>query len=119
MPGNDRSEIAKRLVELSNQVLSKKENKTHIALKVKNRVAVLVSHSERVQFIITSEDLVNRVRAEKFNLTPAPNSIPMHEIKYYFEGLGINQIRAHELLFKEIVNESVQAVMDRKPKGIK
>jgi hypothetical protein len=119
MPGNDRSKIAARLVELSNQVLSKKNNRTHIALKVKNRVAVLVSHSDRVQFIISSTDLLERVKAEKFNLKPAPKYIPMHEVKHYFEGLGLNQIQAHELLFKEIVNESVAAVSDRRPKGIK
>jgi hypothetical protein len=110
----DRSQIAERIVELSDGVLSKENKLSYIALKVGPRVAAVVSKSDRVQFMIPSTDLLHKLTEKRFTLEKAPKSIPMHEHKYYFRGLRLNDINDNEPLFREIVQESVRTL---RPKG--
>ncbi len=111
---DDPSTIAERIVELSDGVLSREKKRSYIALKVGSRVAAVVSKSDRVQFMIPSTDLLNRVTEKQFTLKKAPNSIPMHEHKYYFQGLRLNEINDNESLFREIVQESVRALRPKR-----
>jgi len=112
----DRLKIAARIVELSNQVLSTKENAHYIALKIgsgpnSNTVNVWKSH-DRVGFFIRSSDLLRKAEAEGFKPEPAKRQLD----RYRFWELSLRDIEAHEPLFREIVKESVGVIMDRRPK---
>jgi hypothetical protein len=113
--GEDRSKIAARIVELSNGVLSIDPNpRSYIALKLGSRVAATVSkRSDRVQFIIASTGL-HQEAERRFLLEKPPKSIPMHEHKYNFPGLALNDISANEPLFREIVQEAVRILSPKK-----
>lgn len=58
-----RFEIAAAIVGLSNNLLSTKNNRGYIALKVGNRVAVSV-HDDRASFFIPSTELLGNVKAQ-------------------------------------------------------
>ena len=116
----DRLKIAAQIVELSDQVLSKKVNLSHIALKIgsgPNSVAAVVSNSDRVSFFIRSTDLLNRAKAEGFNPIEAELTSPKNEHRFRFYCLSPANIEAHEGLFREIVQESMRTIMDRRPKN--
>ena len=106
----NRSKIAHRIVELSDGVLSEEKKHSYIALKVGSRVAAVVSNSDRVQFLIPSTELQQKVTEKQFSLKEAPKSIPMHEHKFYIRGLNLDQLNANEPLFREIIRESVSAL---------
>jgi hypothetical protein len=119
LESEDRLRIAERIVELSNQVLSTKVNGEYIALKVgtgANSNAVIVRKSEdRVSFFIRSTDLLNRAKAEGFD--PVQTKLTgSFKDRYRFWGLSIADLHNHEDLFREIVNESVHTIIDRRPK---
>jgi hypothetical protein len=112
--------LAGRIVELSDRVLSVKENRQYIGLQVeagryKNAVAL---HGEQVSFY-PSEGSLDQARAEGFNPEPVvpdrPGSIAEH--KYLFRGLSITDLRAHEALFRAMTKESVDFILSRRPRG--
>jgi hypothetical protein len=110
--------VAALIVELSNQVLSTKENVDYIALKIgsgANSNAVRV-RDNRVSFFIRSTELLNRARAEGFEPEPLKSTTAANKDKFRFRGLGLSDIEAHEALFREILKESVGTIMDRRPK---
>jgi hypothetical protein len=113
--------IAKRIVELSNNVLSTEKKKSGIiVLKYESGPysnAVVVRKS-RVRFLIQSTDLFEKAKKERFNPKPedTQNVTSFIEHKVNFEGLRLRDIEAHEPLFKEIVNESVSFIMGLRPK---
>jgi hypothetical protein len=118
MTREDRLRVAARIVELSNQVLSTKENVHYIALKIgsgSNSNAARVRNN-RVSFFIRSTDLLNKARAEGFDPEPLKSTTAANKDKFRFWGLGLSDIEAHEALFREIVKESVGTIMDRRPK---
>jgi hypothetical protein len=119
MTREDRLKIAARIVELSNQVLSTAENKDYIALKIgsgPNSNAVRVGkRSDRVSFFIRSMDILKRAEAKEFKPEPLKPTTEANKDKFRFWGLHLSDIEAHEALFREIVKESVETVMDRKP----
>jgi hypothetical protein len=114
MTRDDRWKIADRIVDLSNQVLSREESGIHIALRIgfpPNSNTVTVSkRANRVCFFIRSMDLLRKAEAEGFK--PEPRS----KDRYRFWGLGLSDIDAHEALFREIVKESVSVIMSRRSK---
>lgn len=114
----DRLKVAALIVELSNQVLSTKENIHYIALKIgsgSNSNAVRV-RNDRVSFFIPSTVLINKARAEGFDPEPLKSTTAANKDKFRFRGLGLSDIEAHEALFREIVKESVETIMARRPR---
>jgi hypothetical protein len=111
--------IAARIVELSDQVLSTKENKHYIALQVgspPNCNAVIVSDLDHVNFRIPSQDLLNRVKAEGF--TPEERTWSgFFKGGLRFSRLGLDDLRAHEALFKEIIKGSIKEIEHLKGEG--
>jgi hypothetical protein len=100
---------------LSNPELRVKENQRYIALQVGDPPfcnAVMVSNSDRVKFIIQSEDLLKRA-GEHFE----PIEVSGEKRRFTFYGLTINDIQDHEPLFRELVQESIGTEIGQKPKG--
>jgi hypothetical protein len=111
--------MASRIVELSNDVLSTGKTKSgYIPLKIASGPYsnVFAVRKNRISCFIRSTELLSRVRAEGFNPEEAPKTVPMNEHKFYFWGLGLDDIHSHESLFREVVQESVRTIMDRRPK---
>ncbi len=118
MTREDRLKVAARIVELSNQVFSTKENVDYIALKIgsgPNSNAVRV-RDNRVSFFIRSTELLNKARAEGFEPEPLKSTTAANKDKFRFRGLGLSDIEVHEALFREIAKESVETIMNRRPK---
>jgi hypothetical protein len=117
MAKESRREIAKRIAELSGEELRVEPTQKYWALKPKsgkNIVAAVVSDTDRVQFIIPSQVLRDRAKEEGFTLSPARGGMAMHEQKFYFRGLSLNDLRIRETLFRDVVMGSVEAIRDRK-----
>ena len=113
-----RSELAARLAKLSNQDLETKDNGRYVAVKIgigpnSNVISVFPDH---VSFFIRSTDTLKRAGLEGFNPELPKVTSPRNKEKFQFGGLSVSEIDAHEDLFREIVDESVKVVTDRKPK---
>jgi len=120
MVKEDRRKIADRIVELSNGALELEDAKSHFSLKIgagpySNAVTVS-KHFDRVNFFITSTDLLGKAEAEGFKPKRAEAKKPWHKDRFRFWELGLGDIEAHEALFREIVRESVSVIMDKKAK---
>jgi hypothetical protein len=117
MNREDRLRIADRIVELSDGVLKRKDTDRHIGLKIGSgpySIAGTVStHFDRVSFFIRSNDLLKAVE-EKFKPELAESTRPSTKDMYRFWGLSLSDIEAHEALFRRIVKETVNVVMDHK-----
>jgi hypothetical protein len=117
--GEDRSRIASRLVELSNQVLSTSENSRYFSLTVGNGpnslAATVHKDSDRVSFFIPSTDLRNQAVEKGFELKEAPQSKGRNKDWFRFSLLRLDDIEGNEDLFRNIVAESVKTIIDRKP----
>jgi hypothetical protein len=114
----DRLRVAAQIVELSNQVLSTTENSRYIALKIgsgSNSNAIRVRNS-RVSFFIRSTGLLDKAKDEGFDPQPLKSTTAANKDKFRFWHLSLSKIEDHEVLFKEIVKESVETIMDRRPK---
>jgi hypothetical protein len=61
-------------------------------------------------------DLLNRARTQGFDPEPLKSTTAANKDKFRFRDLSLSDIDAHESLFREIVHESMQTVMDRRPK---
>jgi hypothetical protein len=114
----NRLKIATRIVELSNQRLSTHPNPKYIALKIgsgpySNAFAV---RNDRISCFIHSTDLLNRIKSAGFNPREAPKTTPMNEHKFYFSGSDMKNIQNHGELLREVVNESVATIIDRRPR---
>jgi hypothetical protein len=118
----DRRKIAHRIVELSDRVLSPYESASRIALRIGsppncNTISVSKRY-DRVSFFIRSEDLRRRaeaeLRAERFKPERLKSEAQRDKDRYRCSGLRLEDIEAHEALFREIVKESVSVVMDRR-----
>ena len=112
--------IATRIVELSDGDLEPQHTRYHISLKVgagpySNAVTVS-KRDDRVNFFITSTNLLRKAEAEGFKPKRAEAKHPWHKDRFRFWELGLNDIEAQQVLFREIVKESVSVVMDRKRK---
>jgi hypothetical protein len=116
-----RRKIADRIVGLSDGVLEWKETDRHIGLKIGSgpySIAGLVStHFDRVSFFIRSKDLLQKALAEGFKPKLRKSTIPSTKDLYQFGELSLSDIEAHEALFRWIVKESVNVVMDHKGKN--
>jgi len=118
MTREDRLTVAARIVELSDEILSTDENPQYIALKIAsgpNSNAVTV-WSDHVSFFIRSTALLDKARADGFEPIQVKSTTPRNQDKYQFPRLSLNQILTHEALFREIVQESMRTIMDRRPK---
>jgi hypothetical protein len=120
MSREERLKIAARIVEFSEGRLSQSEDRKqeYVVLKIgsgpySNAVRV---RDNRVSFFIRSEDLRVRVIAAGFKLTPVGNTTPINKHKIRIWELNRAKIEDHEVLFREIVNESVSLLMDMRPK---
>jgi hypothetical protein len=116
----DRLKVAALIVELSNKrlSLSPTNNTRYIALKIgsgPNSNAIRVRNS-RVSFFIRSTGLLNKAKYEGFDPQPLRSTTAANKDKFRFWGLRLSDIEAHEALFREIVKESVETIMDRRPK---
>jgi len=111
--------MASRIVDLSNKVLSTGTTSSgYIPLKIEsgpysNAVAV---GRNWVRCFIQSTALLEKAREEGFDPRKPLKTAPFNEHKFYFDGLCLGDIDAHETLFAEIVKESVKVIMDRRPK---
>ena len=121
MNREDRLRIADRIVELSDGVLERKETDRGIRLKIGSgpySIAGLVStHHDRVSFFIRSKDLLLKAMEEKFEPELAESTRPSTRDMYRFLGLSLSDIEAHEALFRWIVKETVNVVLDHKGKN--
>jgi hypothetical protein len=120
MTREDRMQIAVRIVELSNQVLSPHESDIHIALRIgsppNSNVVTVSKRADRVSFYIRSRDLLSKAEEKGFRPERRESGAPKDKDRYRFSGLGLSDIQAHETLFREIVKESVSVIMGRRPK---
>jgi len=107
--------VAKRIQQLD-QRLSIKENDDHITLKIGSSVAIVISSSGTVGFLIRSEDLLGRAQVAGLNLEKAPERYQIHKYKYLLRGLDLKAIQEREDLVREIVEESVRTASDRRRK---
>ena len=117
----DRREIAERIAQISDQVLSIQDNSPsgYFSLKVGTRphsnVVTVWKSKDRVSFFIRSTDLLNRASTAGFEPKPTePSDNNKH--KYRFEKLSLADLQNDEGLFREIVRESVGIILDRGPK---
>lgn len=118
---DDRRKIADRIVELSDGVLERpRDTKRHISLKIGagpySNAVTISKYFDRVNFFILSADLLRKAEAEGFKPETVESTRPWPKDRFRFWGLGLGDIQAHEALFREIVVESVRAIMDRKPR---
>ncbi|HWG19724.1 MAG TPA: hypothetical protein VG225_04275 [Terracidiphilus sp.] len=120
MTREDRLKIAVRIAELSNGDLEPLDTEFHISLKMgagPYSNAVTISKREnRVNFFILSRDLLRKAEAEGFKPEPVESTRPWPKDRFRFWQLGLSDIQTHEALFREIVKESVIAIMDRRSK---
>jgi len=121
MTREDRLRIADRIVNLSDGEIERKETDRGIRMKIGSgpySIGCFVStHYDRVSFFIRSTNLLGKAEAEGFKPKPAERTRPGNEDLYRFWELSLNDIEAHEALFKGIVKESVRVVMDHKRKN--
>ena len=121
MTKEDRLRIADRIVNLSDGDIERKETDRGIRMKIGSgpySIACFVStHYDRVSFFIRSTNLIRKAEAEGFKPKPAEQTRPGNADLYRFWELSLNDIEAHEALFKEIVRESVRVVTDHKGKN--
>ncbi len=113
--------LAERIVELSSMVLSWKENRHYIALKVGDGPysnAVTVRGSEdTVSFHIPSGNLEQQAITEGFNPEDQHAKRPFFRHKRHFHGLSLADLQKHEPLFRSIVKDSIEYVLSQRPKG--
>ena len=121
MTREDRLKIADRIAELSDGVLERKETDRGIRLKIGSgpySIAGLVStHYDHVSFFIRSTDLLRKAEAEGFKPEPAESTRPSTKDLNQFRELSLIDIEDHEALFRLIVKESVNVVMDHRGKN--
>lgn len=119
---DSRMEIAKQIVEFSDQVLSTKKSQDYIALQLgtgRKRNAVTVSNSDHVGFFIQSSGLLKKAKEEGFDPKEEEFSKHGNKHKFVFSDLTLEQIQAHEGLFRDIVRESVDTIKEWKGNGRK
>jgi hypothetical protein len=114
----DQSRIAALFVRLSGQVLSAKENLRYIAPKVddgpnSDAVNVYPSH---VRCFIRSNDLVEQAKKAQLSEELTNQNKPRNKDWYRLEGLQLTHIETNKSLFRHIVKESIDTVIDRKKK---
>ncbi len=121
MTREDRLKIAARIVELSDGVVERKETDRGIRLKIGSGpysiVGLVSTHYDRVSFFIRSADLLDKAVAEGFKPELRESTRPSTKDLHQFEGLSLSDIETHEALFRWIVKESVNVVMDHKGKN--
>src|ERR1035437_934491 len=104
MTREDRLKVADRIVELSDQVLSRAERRYHFALKIgsgPNSNTVNVSKRfDRVSFFIRSSSLLRKAEAEGFKPDPAESTWAPNKDRFRFRELRLRDIEAHEALCK-------------------
>jgi len=118
---NERVELAKNLMELSNEPLSLTDKpRNYIAIEVgfkPNKNAIGISkHRDRVSFLVRSTDLLRRLEMAGFTPVPVPQTRPMMKDKYFIFGVSKEDINRHQALFREAVKESIETVRSRKSK---
>lgn len=113
----DRLKLAARIVELSNQVLSTKQNKDYIALQIgtpPNCNAVIVSDDDYVKFLVRStnraEEFIDRAKTEGGFTPDKPKWRGEWRGSCRFWGLGLNDLQTHEGLFRDMVEQSVNSL---------
>jgi len=119
----DRLEIADRIAQMSDPVLSIQNNDSgYLSLKVgtgpySNAVTVW-KNEDRVSFFIRSTDILNKASAAGFTpIAVDPTATASNnKYKYAFELLSFTDLQNNEGLFREIVKDSVETVVDRRPR---
>jgi hypothetical protein len=120
MTPEDRFKIALRIAELSGGDLEPLDTEFHISLKIGvgpfSNAVTISKRNNRVNFFILSGDLLRKAKAEGFKPEEVKSTRPWPKDRFRFWQLGLSDIQAHEALFREIVKESVSAIMDRRSK---
>jgi hypothetical protein len=120
MTPEDRLKIAVRIVELSGGDLEPLDTEFHISMKIGvgpySNAVTISKRNDRVNFFILSTGLLRKAKAEGFTPEKVESTRPWPKNRFRFLQLRLSDIQAHEALFREIVKESVSAIMNRRSK---
>lgn len=118
----DRLKIAELIAQMNDPVLRIEDNKPsgYFSLKVgtgpNSNVVTVRKNKDQVSFFISSTGLLNKARAAGFDPQAAEPNRPCDKDKYRFRNLSFADLQNNEGLFREIVKNSVETIVARRPK---
>jgi hypothetical protein len=114
---NKRMQIAKRLIELSDHVLSVAHTKSgYVVLKLgqNSNSNVITIWNNRTSCFINNFELLENARAAGFHPEPVIVKRKSEKDRFRFRNLTGDDIEKHEELFRKIVKDSIDLIQFRR-----